>query len=62
MKNQQEAAGYYSGTTEFAAQCGIQAESVRRHWRAKGHYYGVVPVVGPNGHLRWPVPSVQGGK
>ena len=53
-KTQQLTASAGLSTAEFAAQHGIQGESVRRHWRALGHYYGSVPVAGPNGRLRWP--------
>jgi hypothetical protein len=48
------AAHRYQTTRDFAAERLIQAESVLKRYGQTGSYFGIVPVKGPNGRLRWP--------
>ena len=40
-------------TNKLAQKLGVEAQTIRAGYCRKGHYLGLIPVVLPNGHLRW---------
>lgn len=47
------APGLKISTHALALKLGVEAQTIRAGYCRKGHYLGLIPVVLPNGHLRW---------
>ena len=47
------APGTKISTTKLAQKLDVEPQTIRAGYCRKGHYLGLIPVVLPNGHLRW---------
>lgn len=58
INNQREKMKYMN-TFEAAQYLGVQPNTLREALSRTGSYYGVIPLKGVNGRLRWPAQEVE---
>lgn len=46
-------------TDQYAAQNFVQPQTVRKRYAATGSYFGIRPLVMPNGRLMWPSDTIE---